>query len=73
MNKNRKVGLLFLAFLKVDRVIEGNLPTILCNYNYHHFHMKMYLELQANASLEKVAFLNDHLKRINKSKRSDCN
>ena len=67
MNKNRKVGLLFLAFLKVNRVIEANLSPILCNCNYHHFHMKMSFELQVNASPEKVTLLNNHLKRINKN------
>ena len=66
MNKNRKVGLLFLAFLKLNRVIEANLSTISCNCNYHHFHMKISFELQVNASLEKVTFLNNQLKRINK-------
>ena len=67
MNKNRKVGLLFLAFLKVNRVIEANLSPISCNCNYHHFHIKMSFELQVNASLEKVTLLNNHLKRINKN------
>ena len=67
MNKNRKVGLLFLAFLKVNRVIEANLSPISCNCNYRHFHMKMSFELQVNASLEKVTLLNNRLKRINKN------
>ena len=73
MNKNKKIGLLFLTFLKVNRVIEGHLSPISCNCNCHQFHMKMSFELQVNASLEKVTFLNNHLKRINKNKRSDCN
>ena len=68
MKKNRKVGLLFLSFLKVNGVIEANLSPISCNCNYHHFQMKMSFELQVNALLEKVTFLNNHFKHINKNK-----